>query len=191
MRLAPELLAGRIWRFGREDGQIFARGLILHPDGSIGDFAADNEVRWWPEDGLLCFVAVRRAVTTKFTCVEVRDDGSLLLRSEMVRVGFLKRKFFDDLRVAEKAFMRKGTDSTALQDVLPLHRRLRGFGRTTLLWVLAADAEAKVGAVECVEEGLLRGYVRRFVPYTCAAEFDADGWGRLCKAAHAIAFATT
>ena len=308
MPLAPETFAGRVWRFGREDGQVFARDLILHPGGRIGNFAADNEVGWRLEDGLVCFVNARGSVTTKFSSVQIRDDGSLflrgrfrlatredlwffldehtsppaeivgrfenigdncefglvqryfgceplgllrfnwvgmdklllgldngfaglehpdnlhlrpdaageylvhdhrygfayhsgrhvgqiaadeLLRNEAVRLTFLKRKLFDDLRAAEKIFVRKGTDSATLQDVVPLHRRLRAFGHGTLLWVVAANTETQVGTVEHVEDGLLRGYVRRFAPYTFAAELDADGWGRLCKAAHVLTFATT
>lgn len=304
---APDRLAGRSWTFGRDGETPFADNLILHPGGDIGNFVAENEARWLIEDGMLCFVNRRGSVTTKFTSMQVRDDGSLrlcgrfrldlqhetwffldehtlplsdvisrfenlgddcefglvqryfgleplglfrfnwismdkllpgldsgfaglddigniharpdiagefiihddrygfayhsgryvgqispeeLLRGEVTRLRFLRSKFFDDLHAAEKILIRKGSDSRDLGQVLPLYQRLRRFGPNTLLWVVATDMCDLVGRVERLDQGLLRGYVRRFAPYTFAGEFAADDWGRLCKAAWQEVFGT-
>ena len=306
MQLSPDTLAGRVWTFRQEGAEPFARALVLHPDGSVGNFSASNEASWWLEDGLVCFGNARGAVTTKFSCVHLRDDGTLLLRGrfrleprrevwfeldehttplgdilgcfeslgdncefgfvqryfgveplgllrfnwiemnrlllgletgfhhlerpdnlsvktdqageyivhdrtygfayhteryagqtteeellrgETTRLTFLKRKLLEDLQDGEKIFVRKGHDSRDLDQVIPLYERMRDLGPATLLWVVATDEESRAGSVEQIDDGLLRGHVRRFAKYTFAREIAADSWGRLCKAAYARTFA--
>ena len=118
-----------------------------------------------------------------------RREGEITpqaLHAQQVRaIGLLVRKMLEDLRAAEKIFVRKGEDSTRVEDIRPLLAALRRHGPATLLWVAAADGSALPGTVEVLEPGLLKGHISRFAPYHRAYDI-ADEWVDICYGAHLL-----
>jgi hypothetical protein len=115
--------------------------------------------------------------TASFTATE-------MLERERVRMGFLKRKFLEDLERAATIWVIKRNDPLPLATVEKVFSLLRGFGPNTLLWAVAANDEHPPGSVETLEAGLLKGYVARFAPYDRATEVHTESWLELCRNAY-------
>ncbi len=97
---------------------------------------------------------------------------------------FQKRKLLDDLRTSEKIFVRKGGDTLSLPPAIQLHSALRRYGPNTLLWVVPEDEMHRRGTVEVIADGLLKGYIDRYAPYTMAVDLS-HVWLDICR--HALA----
>jgi capsular polysaccharide biosynthesis protein len=100
-------------------------------------------------------------------------------------VKFLARKMDEDLRSADKIFVRKGADSQTREDIEALCRVLDSYGPVTLLWVVAADEEHPAGSVEAVRPRLLKGYIDRFAFFEDAGGFSF-AWFEICRNAYAL-----
>ena len=111
----------------------------------------------------------------------------LMREQESARLKFLRRKFMEELEVAEKLFVYKFNGSVAEEEILPLLMALNRYGPNTLLWVVPAERDRPTGTVEVVMPGLLKGYIDRFAPDDNAHEFSFDGWLRVCANACVLA----
>lgn len=108
-----------------------------------------------------------------------------MVRAQQNKVlEFQKRKLLDDLRTAEKIFVRKGVDTLSHSDAMQLYGALRRHGPNTLLWVVPEDETHRRGTVEVVGAGFLKGYIDRYAPYTMAVDLS-HVWLDICR--HALA----
>jgi capsular polysaccharide biosynthesis protein len=108
-------------------------------------------------------------------------DEVSLRKSEAIRLRFLRRKLLADLASAEKIFIWKCNDPVEQPRVQRLLAALRRYGPATLLWVCAAAQVAgKVGSVEQLVPGLLRGVIDRFAPYDHVNDIRHDTWHAIC-----------
>lgn len=117
---------------------------------------------------------------------EHQIDTDDLLRQQMQAVGFWRRKFLEDLRVAEKLCVWKSNLPQDEGSIRKLHHVLRGHGPNSLLWVTQSDAEHPAGVVEDLRDGLFRGYVIRFAPYDQAGDIALDSWFALSIRAYDV-----
>ena len=104
----------------------------------------------------------------------------LMREQESARLQFLRRKFAEELDVAEKIFVYKRNAPVPEEEILPLFLALRRHGNNTLLWVVPAERDRPSGTVEIMMPGLLKGYIDRFAPDENAHNFSFDEWMRVC-----------
>ncbi len=98
------------------------------------------------------------------------------------RLEYLKGKLQEDLRLAEKVFVRKGQENA--DKITRLHDALRRFGPNSLLWVVEAAPAHPAGTVEIVGDGLFRGYVSKFKDFGTSEPADLASWVKICQLAH-------
>jgi hypothetical protein len=91
----------------------------------------------------------------------------ILLRREQRRLGFLQRKFVEDLGLAEKICVLTRGDCLTEPEALSVFCALRLHGPVTLLWTTPGDA-ASAGRVDRLQAGFLRGHL---------GPVDAHGYG--------------
>ncbi len=111
---------------------------------------------------------------------EGQRSAWLMREQESARLKFLRRKFMEDLQVAEKIFVYRFAGPIAEEEILPLHMALNRYGPVTLLWVVLAERDRPAGTVEVLMPGLLKGYIDRFAPADNAHDLSFDGWLRVC-----------
>lgn len=111
----------------------------------------------------------------------------LMREQESARLKFLRRKFVEELHLAEKIFVYKYNGAVFDEEILPLHLALNEYGDNTLLWVVPAERDRPSGTVEVVMPGLLKGYIDRFAPEDNAHDFSFEGWLRVCANACVLA----
>lgn len=78
------------------------------------------------------------------------------------RLTFLRNKLLDDLREGGKIFVYKTIDPITDDEIRQLHRALRRYGNSTLLYVGLQTPAKSFPLVEVKEPGLLAGYIDRF-----------------------------
>jgi capsular polysaccharide biosynthesis protein len=105
---------------------------------------------------------------------------------EIKRLGFLRRKFIEDLEAGEKIWVWKSTATREADQAKPLLAVLRVLGPNTLLWVVEADETHRPGTVEALEGDLLKGYVERNASYITDLEVSAYSWVETCQSAYAL-----
>lgn len=111
----------------------------------------------------------------------------LMREQETARLKFLRRKFKEELELAEKIFVYKRNAPVPEEEVLPLFLALRRRGNNTLLWVVPAERDRPPGTVEVMMPGLLKGYIDRFAPDDNAHDFSFGGWMKVCANAWVLA----
>ncbi len=110
----------------------------------------------------------------------------LMREQEAARLKFLRRKFMEELEVADKIFVYKRNASVAEEEILPLFMALNERGENTLLWVVPADRERPPGTVEVLRPGLLKAYIDRLAPDDNAHDFSVEGWIKVCTNAYVL-----
>ncbi|WP_232630179.1 hypothetical protein [Methylobacterium sp. Leaf118] len=113
-------------------------------------------------------------------------DPDSLLKKEVRKVGYLKRRFLEDLRSGEKVLVRKDGANATDAGIAALMRALRRHGPATLLWVRAAGASGPVPPLRWREDGLIEGWVGDFAPYDAVVAIDLPPWFALCRQAWAL-----
>ena len=104
-----------------------------------------------------------------------------VVRENEIKIGYLKRKFVEDLEEGGKIMVYKRVVTDDVHEIIALHAALNSFGSVTkLLWVTQAAGHHAPGDVEWVGDRLLKGYVRT-ISLTNAHDFDAGIWLRLCQ----------
>ncbi len=113
-------------------------------------------------------------------------QAALRLR-EARRLGFLRRKFLEDVARAGKVWVLKGGQVRDAAQVARLLRWLRARGPAVLLCVDLADAAHEPGTVAAgAEPGLLRAWIDRYAPPE-AMQDSSPLWLDLCQQARAMA----
>ena len=103
------------------------------------------------------------------------------------RLRYLAGKLVDDLTRAEKIFLfKRSYGQMSDETVARLHRAMRQYGDTTLLCVRLQDEAHPTGSVERAGDGVMVGYIDKFVPLDRLSDVSFDGWYRLCRGAHAL-----
>ena len=87
-------------------------------------------------------------------------DAAAVLRDQLRRLTFLRRKFVEDLRAAEKIYVLTRSDVLSESEALAVFCALNLYGPNTLLWTVFGD-EANTGQVVEVAPGFLRGQLGR------------------------------
>lgn len=116
---------------------------------------------------------------------EGRQDEDAPRAREARRIAFLGRKMIEDLRAADKVFVRASAEPPEDWDLAGLFGELDAYGPNTLLWVSGADGLHPHGTLEVVRPRLLRGYLGRPSPGGDARAVDHRGWAGLLRRAHA------
>ncbi len=111
------------------------------------------------------------------------DEPAAVLKREARKVGYLKRRLLEDLRLGEKIFVRKAGPEEGPDRAAALLRALRRHGPAELLVVRAAEGAA---SVRRHEGGWLEGTVARFAPYDLAAAVHLPPWLDLCRRTWAL-----
>jgi hypothetical protein len=104
------------------------------------------------------------------TRLKVADtDAARLRRSQARRLGFLRRKFFEDVAAAQKIFVLTRGNCLTEPEALAVHAALGLHGEATLLWTVFGDP-GRAGQVDRLGPGFLRGQL---------GEVDQHGYGAL------------
>ncbi len=102
------------------------------------------------------------------------------------RTAYLRRQLLEDLEEGEQIFVYKFHKRNLTPDELAhLHRAIRSYGDTALLYVRYADADHPSGTVEQTGVGLYVGYISGFnvTPENEARQVDLPAWDRICRGA--------
>jgi tetratricopeptide (TPR) repeat protein len=87
-------------------------------------------------------------------------DQARFIGSACRRLTFLRKKLIEDLQSGLKIFVRKrSTERNDLDEAHNLHRAIRRYGNSTLLYVIASDDTNPPGAVREICDGLLIAYL--------------------------------
>jgi len=102
------------------------------------------------------------------------------------RSAYLRRQLLEDLAEGEQIFVYKFHErNLTLKELVGLHRAVRSYGETTLLYVRYADADHPSGTVERADAGLLVGYISGFnlSKENVARPIDLPAWDMICRGA--------
>ena len=117
---------------------------------------------------------------------EGEQPGHRVFVREQRRLSFLTRMMLSDLKLGRRIMVIKRNDPMELADVMPLFHLLRQYGPNTLLWIEQARGGHAPGTVEVLQEGLMKGYIKKFAPYDKADTCDAGAWLPICRRAYAL-----
>jgi hypothetical protein len=110
--------------------------------------------------------------------LHAQQEASLRRKADLFRQG---------LRSAQRIFVWKSNLLVDESTIRRLAECLRRYGPNLLLWTTYSDPDHPAGTVEYVGNGLLKGYVTRFAPYTEPSQTEYDDWQAVCKSAAQVA----
>jgi len=114
-------------------------------------------------------------------------DAETTRRQQATKLVFMRRKFLEALRASRKIFVLKRQQPLTEAEVLAVWEAINRTGRNTLLYVVPGAPPDRVGAVELVRPGLMRGHIGAFAPNAdVMAATSASDWLRLCANAWAL-----
>jgi hypothetical protein len=119
---------------------------------------------------------------------EAAATADQVLADEIVKLGFLRRLFMEDLADGQHIYVCRRTDPALTRDeTMPLFLALNRHAANRLLWVVLADDEHPAGTV--VEElpGFMRGHIDRFAPPDRVPALSVPGWLAVCASAWRLA----
>ena len=103
--------------------------------------------------------------------------------SEQKKLRYLARKALEDLEEGTKILVRKSNDVITDDEARALYRAVRRHGNCPILIVTQASGKTGLNTVEDWGDGLLRGYISHFSPYSEADSGSIEEWRDLCGAA--------
>jgi hypothetical protein len=96
------------------------------------------------------------------------------------RLKFLRDKFLEDLRAAEKIFVFKPENGRVCDEVIgALHGALRRYGKVRLLCLRLQDGGHPAGSVHTLGEDVAVGYLGSVWDNVVPIEYDV--WLRICR----------
>ncbi len=110
---------------------------------------------------------------------EDETDQELVLRANAVKLGYLKRKFYEGLRAARKIYVLKRQPPIPLCQAAAVLLELHRHGPATLLCVGRVPEGRRSGEVDLVMPFLMRGYLAEFAPDDDVEAVDPTDWLRL------------
>jgi hypothetical protein len=160
-------------RFAGATGEVAIRGLECDFQG-IGELLtvhiADNPIKEW---------LIRDAFGLQFHTHQSSEAISEadILKRQRLHITFLRRKFLEDVELAEKIFiyadhLRPRTFESALALFLALNRR----GKHRMLWVCPNFGEVAAGRVDELVPGFARGSLDTFDGPLEAGHITVSGW---------------
>lgn len=160
-------------RFGGATAEVAIRGLENDFEGigeQLSTEIADNPIKEW---------MVRDAFGLRF---HTHQSSAMMpepeiLKRQRLHIGFLRRKFLEDVQLGEKIFVfadhiRPRSFESALALFLALNRR----GRNRMLWVCPNVGEMAAGRVDELVPGLARGSLDVFKGPLEAGHIAVHGW---------------
>lgn len=128
----------------------------------------------------------RRYKFTYSTGEPVSCDRTKLMNRELRKIGYLKRRFLEDINLNNKILVRKVGLTDHLDSIHALIRSLEALGRTRLLLVREAKAGDVPGEVNRLNDHVMEGTIARFSPDECAIDVDLISWINLCQKAYRL-----
>ena len=127
------------------------------------------------------FVVALPAYNLRWHTFTYEDQGNqeTLARTHGIKLGYLRRKFYEGLSAGRKIYVVKQRPPIAVAQALALLMELNRHGHATLLWVEQALDATRSGEVELLAPGLMRGYVERFAPDNDVESADTADWLRV------------
>ena len=113
-----------------------------------------------------------------------RDREAAVFAREFKKASYLKRRFEQDWRSANRVYVHSGYNDEA--SILKLHAALRARSDCALLWVVEARTPEERGKVEVRGPKLLRGHVAHYAGFDDGLRLDLQGWAMICRSAEAI-----
>jgi hypothetical protein len=113
-------------------------------------------------------------------------DRDRLVKEQERWLRFMARKFLEDLAIGERIYVRKGDGEGAEPAIRALSRALRAHGPATLLWLTVADRAHPPGTVVWLDDGIMRGWIAEFAPYSRAFDVETSNWLKVLRAAWAL-----
>jgi hypothetical protein len=150
--------------------------LTFLPDAAIATEPARREFLVWD----------RRYEITAHT--DMREDETTperVLQTYYRHLGFLRRKFVEDLQDGRRIFVFQHPAARSAVQVRAILNLLRSHGPNTLLFV-TDDRTAPPGTVEQIEEDLLHGTVEALAPVSDAGQFHLPSWISVCANAYRL-----
>ena len=111
---------------------------------------------------------------------ENEADEQKLWKDHTIKIGYLRRKFYEGLRGGRKIYVVKQRLPVPVGQAVALLMELNRTGRATLLLVEPASKDRRPGEVELIAPGLMRGYVTQFAPDSDVESADPTDWLRVC-----------
>jgi hypothetical protein len=106
------------------------------------------------------------------------QEPQVVVQNLIATIALLKRKFLEELAIASKIYVRKGTRGD-LPHILALGKALRRFGPNTLLWVIESEDDHPAGTAELMSVGMIVGRISKVATGETAADFSE--WAALCE----------
>jgi hypothetical protein len=112
------------------------------------------------------------------------DDGEphTLRQEQAALLGFLRQQLIADLAAGGRIFVYRGMRRLPRLLIARLAEGLRACGTSTLLCVDLPDADHPPGTVEVLGDGVVKGYVERFVPGG-GGDASLGAWLAVCRQA--------
>ncbi|WP_428486523.1 tetratricopeptide repeat protein [Rhodopila sp.] len=105
------------------------------------------------------------------------------------RLTYLRSKFIDDLHGGDKIFVYKNAHRNLSEtEIKQLHKAVRAYGRSTLLYVRLQDESARFAHVESPQPGLLVGHIDQFSisPDGAQISLPAKSWAAVARNAYCL-----
>lgn len=122
---------------------------------------------------------------------EDETDRESVLRANAVKLGYLRRKFYEGLRAARKIYVLKRQPPVSLSQAAAVLLELHRHGPATLLCVGPVPKGRRSGEVDLVQPFLMRGYIGQFAPEDDVETVDPTDWLRLVANAWQLHLAQT
>jgi hypothetical protein len=106
-------------------------------------------------------------------------DERAVLERESVKLGYLRRRFYQGLRSGRKIYVLKHERPLTLAEAMPVLLELNRYGPNTLLYVGTATDGRRSGSVDLMAPGLMRGHLAAFAPTDDVESVDPTDWLRL------------
>ncbi len=110
---------------------------------------------------------------------ENETDQDSVLRANAVKLGYLRRKFYEGLRAGRKIYVIKRQQPLLLSQAAAVLLELNRHGRATLLCVEPVPVGRRSGEVDLLMPGLMRGYIAAFAPEDNVEAAEPTDWLRL------------
>ena len=117
---------------------------------------------------------------------EDETDQESVLRANAVKLGYLRRKFYEGVRAGHKIYVLKRPTPLPLYQAAAVLLELHRHGPATLLCVGRAPEGRHSGEVDLVMPFLMRGYLADFAPEASVETTDPTDWLRLAANARAL-----
>ncbi|MBF0875664.1 hypothetical protein HKD21_02225 [Gluconobacter cerevisiae] len=169
-----------LFRFG---GIRDIQNLIQAFDEDLSAFGTASDTEIYEAYGEWISTSNRYGVTFhthRYAHDSSRED---MRTSEQKKLRYLARKTLEDLEEGTKILVRKSNDVITDDEARALYRAVRRHGNCPILIVTQASGKADLNTVEDWGDGLLRGYISHFAPYSEAYSGSVEEWRDLCGAA--------